>query len=481
MVSLTLYGGVNEIGGNKILLEDRGTRVFFDFGEPFGFMEKYFSQFLGPRESRFGLRDYFHLKMLPKIQGLYDAEMLEHTDLKYSSPEFQAIFISHMHFDHANHLRFADRKIPVYLGEAAHSIMTSWTETSKGWTDFGEHEFRTFRTAGRPIRVDSIEVEPVHVDHSIPGAYGFLIHTTDGCVVYTGDLRLHGPRADMTEEFVKRASRERPIAMLCEGTRVAESDPRENLSEKGVGERAKTLVTGTRKMAIVSFYPRDVDRMRTFRDVARATNRKFVVSAKVANLLEALKGDPRINVPDPFNDPYMLVYVRDLTPSAKTAKSAKGGRKTGCPWKVRYEYEYAKKLLDGSGRKWVKEHSCNVVNSSYVQKHQQRLIFHTDFAQLTELIDIKPETGSLFIRSKSEPFEEDDVQEGVFQNWIDSFELDLHQAHASGHASKDEIFQIVRRVSPKTLIPVHTQHADMFAKCGRTMRCPELGVPIRVR
>jgi hypothetical protein len=28
--SLTFYGGINEIGGNQVLLEDRGTRIFLD-------------------------------------------------------------------------------------------------------------------------------------------------------------------------------------------------------------------------------------------------------------------------------------------------------------------------------------------------------------------------------------------------------------------------------------------------------------------
>jgi len=30
MTNLTFYGGVNEIGGNKILLEDKDTRGFLD-------------------------------------------------------------------------------------------------------------------------------------------------------------------------------------------------------------------------------------------------------------------------------------------------------------------------------------------------------------------------------------------------------------------------------------------------------------------
>ena len=50
MVRLTFYGGVNEIGGNKILLEDDGTRILFDFGASFGQAGKYFSEFLQPRK-----------------------------------------------------------------------------------------------------------------------------------------------------------------------------------------------------------------------------------------------------------------------------------------------------------------------------------------------------------------------------------------------------------------------------------------------
>ena len=45
MVKLMFYGGVNEIGGNKILLEDNGTKLFLDFGMSFGTANKYFSEF----------------------------------------------------------------------------------------------------------------------------------------------------------------------------------------------------------------------------------------------------------------------------------------------------------------------------------------------------------------------------------------------------------------------------------------------------
>lgn len=444
MVKITLYGGVNEIGGNKVLLEDRDTRVFFDFGEPFGMADNYFVEWLKPRE-RFGLRDFFHFDMVPRIRGLYAKEWLEDTDLRYSSPEFDAIFLSHMHFDHAWHVRFTDPGIPVHLGETADLIRDSWETTGGNTVRFGEHDYVRFRT-GSKINVGTIEVEPIHVDHSVPGAYGFLVHTSEGCVVYTGDLRIHGPRADMTHEFVKRAADSKPIALICEGTRVSDDDPREDLSEKEVEERVKRLISGHRKLAVVSFYPKDVDRVRTYRDVARATGRKFVVSAKVAHLLDCLRDDRRISVPNPLRDQSMLVYVR----SSMSRPYA-------------YEDRFIKML--GS--------NDQVVDSDFVRRHQDRLIYHADFMQLAELIDVDPSPGSLFIRSQSEPNEEDDVREEILANWIRWFKLDFHQAHASGHASMEEIFSMVRQISPKVVIPIHTLHADLFKRCGLPVKCPE--------
>ncbi len=46
MTSLTFYGGVNEIGGNKILLEDKDTRVFLDFGKGFSRRAKFFEEYI---------------------------------------------------------------------------------------------------------------------------------------------------------------------------------------------------------------------------------------------------------------------------------------------------------------------------------------------------------------------------------------------------------------------------------------------------
>ena len=36
MTDITFHGGVNDIGGNKFLVEDKGTKILMDFGMSFG-------------------------------------------------------------------------------------------------------------------------------------------------------------------------------------------------------------------------------------------------------------------------------------------------------------------------------------------------------------------------------------------------------------------------------------------------------------
>lgn len=51
MVKLTFFGGVNEIGGNKILLQDKKTSILLDFGQSFTFGTNYYFGYLTPELS----------------------------------------------------------------------------------------------------------------------------------------------------------------------------------------------------------------------------------------------------------------------------------------------------------------------------------------------------------------------------------------------------------------------------------------------
>jgi ribonuclease J len=430
---LTFYGGLNEIGGNKILLEDGDTRVFLDFGMTFKGEAQYFSNYLTPRGVN-GAGDYLEFDLLPGLKGLYGEAMLKNTDVKYEKePKFDAVFITHPHMDHVGYVPFIDENIPVYCGECTKLIIDAIEEAGSR-IDLGEHKFRPFRT-GKKIKLGTLEIEPIHVDHSIPGAYGFIVHTSQGSIVYSGDYRLHGPMGKMTEEFAEAAAECCPDLMISEGTRVSPKADEKLHSEAKVKDESNNIVSNTDKLVIVAFYSRDVDRFKTFYEIAKNNNRKLVVPIKLAHLLSRLKNDPVLKIPDVMKDDDILFY--------------KKRKKTG-------EFDEKDYYV------WERPFLEKAVTYDYVHKNESKLLFNLDLTSFTELIDIRPSEGGEFIHSMSEPFSEEDIGLEVMDNWLKHFGLRRHQIHASGHCPPDDLVQIINKVKPKKLVPIHTEHPELF-------------------
>lgn len=427
MVKLTFYGGVGEIGGNKILLDDNGTRIFLDFGKSFTQLNQYYANYLNPRSVN-GIGDYFEFDILPKLEGLYQKELLNNTEIKYTSPKYNAVLISHPHVDHIGFIPFLDEDIPVYCGEMAKIIIKATEESTYGG-NFGKHVFKTFHT-GDKFRIGSIEIEPIHVDHSVPGAYGYIINTSSGAIVYTGDLRMHGIRSDMTEDFICRANKVNPLVLITEATRVMYDDKRKNHSEKEVGEEIRRIVPTTDKMIIAAFYGKDLDRFKTFYNIAKEFNKKFVISTRLAHLLSKVKEDVKFQIANVLNDDTILVYKRR--------------KKSG---------EYDEKDY----QKWERAFLDKAVNYEYVNKNQGDIIFNLDLYSFTELIDVKPDAGSHFIHSMSEPWSEEDINDEVMHRWLEHFGLEFHQIHASGHCAGSDIKDLIHRINSKRVIPIHTE------------------------
>jgi len=93
---------------------------------------------------------------------------------------------------------------------------------------------------------------------------------------------------------------------------------------------------------------------------------------------------------------------------------------------------------------------------------------------------LRPPPGSPFIHSKSEPFEEDDVNDAVLQHWLDRFGLQRHQLHASGHLSEREVGEMIRTIDAKAVMPVHTQHGERFTQLARRVVQPIRFEPMTV-
>ncbi|DAC72387.1 MAG TPA: MBL fold metallo-hydrolase [Thermoplasmata archaeon] len=454
MVSVTFYGGVGEIGGNKILLDDCGTKIFLDFGMSFSRRGRFFEEFLNPRTAN-GIGDFLEMGLLPDIPGIYRADLLEHHGRAPEEPVVSGLILSHAHADHANYISFLHKDIPVYCGETCKRIIDAVAEQStrdleNEVVDFRIRplyrsrykippvirKFHTF-TTGKKFRIDSIEVEPIHVDHSVPGAYAFIIHTSEGPLLYTGDLRMHGLHADMTDDFGAAAKQAKPVAMITEGTRIDKK--KTNESEQKIYHDSKQKIQRCRTLTIVDFNFKDVDRFTTFYSLAKELGKTLVINFKHACFLEQYYHDKKLNVP-PITDQNLALL--------------KPKRLTGTYSDEDYTDNYIKKRL----------HYKNIITAADIAKNPSRYMIVLNFWYFSDLIDLKPK-NSLYIHSLSEPFNEEmAISFDRMKHWLAHFGITFFQSHCSGHINGDDLKELITMAHPKKLYPIHTEHSELFQK-----------------
>lgn len=475
MVDIDFYGGVNEIGGNKILVKKCESSFFFDFGMGFSKANEYLSEFLQPRKSN-GIIDFVELGFLPYIKGIYREDYLEHVGVKYQSePSVDGVLISHSHVDHVAYLHHLREDIPIYLSKESYLILKALEETGAstfseylnlkktfymGPTKRGDSYKRLKLTAKRDIRitepykpfsVGDFSISSAPVDHSLPGASGYIVVNDDETVVYTGDLRFHGRHPELTNKFVEKSRKSKPTTLITEGTRIDKND---SISEFEIEAKAINELEDTRDLVVVNFPVRDLDRLVTFYNTAQKIGRNLVVSLKQAYILNLFEGLGYPKIED------VMVY------KPKKGWGLVNDDRYSCvndEWVCSSEVD--PKQLMADYKIWEREYLNwdNTVTHKDLSENPEDYIFRCDFFEFKELIDIKPENG-IYIKSSTEPFDKQmELMEKKAETWLKHFNLDIKKGyHASGHANGLEILDMVREINPEKVYPVHTQKIELF-------------------
>jgi ribonuclease J len=522
MTAITVYGGALSIGGNKILLEDADTRLFFDFGTSFKVREQFFEEYLKPRPGA-GLLDLLEMEwtdqhqtyfgpLLPRLEGIYRSDLIPPGGVweRYRDradygaiDHVDAVLVSHAHIDHTGYISFLREDIPVYstamtafiakamqdsgLPELEKEVCyfapretdpqydiiktTEWRRNPYVMRPFmlidgdaldveAQGFWKRQPGTGRGLRccecdascecVGELQVRHWPVDHSVYGACAWAVETSAGWVVYTGDLRLHGARGDVTRRFIAEAKALKPRVLICEGTRAgADRAQDEQITEDDVRENALEEVRSAHGLVVADFGPRNIERLCTFLDVARATDRKLVILAKDAFLLEKMRlASPQ--VPTLEDTPELLVY-RDL----KTAPAF---------WEQTLRQRYPERLASGPD----------------IKASGGDFIVCFSFWDVKNLIDMDPRGGK-YIYSSSESYsEEQDIDFRRLHNWIHHFEmegkglpyidekgergLEHPGLHASGHAAGSDLLELVKEIAPQTMVSVHTESPGYFVE-----------------
>ena len=143
MARLTFYGGINEIGGNKILLEEDGRRLFLDFGFPYKGHKLFYEEYLKPRSGA-GLLDPLAMGLLPPLEGLYRDDLetpglwqqFRPASLYRELDRLDGVLLSHAHLDHSGYISFLRDDIPIYTTAVTAFIAKAVQDSGK--SDFDQ-------------------------------------------------------------------------------------------------------------------------------------------------------------------------------------------------------------------------------------------------------------------------------------------------------------------------------------------------------
>ncbi|MDY6917559.1 MAG: MBL fold metallo-hydrolase [Chloroflexota bacterium] len=516
MTELTFYGGINEIGGNKVLLEDRDRRLFLDFGFPYKRYKLFYEEYLKPRGGA-GLLDPLTMGLLPPLEGVFrdDLSRPELWELFRNAPLYRqlgpvdGVLLSHAHLDHSGYISFLKEDIPVYATAMTAFIVKAMQDSGRadfdqqvcyfspttrgcpqGWRQeahladnktlrrqrrfcigdvrpdqlsedaaafwewgFWERTSRQKALDSYPLAAHSdccFNLRCFPVDHSIPGACAWGIETDCGWVLYSGDLRMHGKRAQLTQSFVEQAAGLRPRALILEGTNV---DRQASFTERDVYQNALKAVAASSGLVVADFSARDVDRLLTFHQVAGDTGRRLAILPKDAYLLKTLRllSD---EIPDIAEDDAIVIYQDTIASRSPSV------------WL----------------RSLCQDHEDKLVLASDVASAQDSFILCFSFFDLNELPSIRPVPGSLYVYSSSEPHDEEQaIDFRRLHEWLRHFGLvpfglpvetcegwqvpeDQRGLHASGHASGDDLLAMARQIAPEVLIPIHSEHPEFYVE-----------------
>ncbi|MFX0073898.1 MAG: MBL fold metallo-hydrolase RNA specificity domain-containing protein [Candidatus Hermodarchaeota archaeon] len=522
-MNIEIYGGIGEIGGNKIFVNIGDKKFLFDFGLSFGENQKYYSEFLKPRKLN-GIIDYLYLGLIPPLNKLYRNDLITpFSDILNSDPYniittnenlADAFFLSHAHLDHYQFMGFLKQETPIYMNWISHMVLEHLASTSTDYlldealnfyesfkmvpkkrkSENGEVEYKRAKKPDykkseikRPIRIlkegkpsrfksskGEVNITQFQIDHSIPGACSFIIENDGRSIVYTGDFRRHGFHSEWVDDFIVKACDSNPISIITEGTRVPSLDEfrkgsyrDDEQTENAVKTLASDIVKNHPGLILVRCSPRNLDRILLYYSLAKKFDRRFAITPKIFHLIDSFRmkfdnmGEDRIKQ---YYDYYNLPDYSDKNFVVYLPR--KGWGKFEATDYRSFENDIFR--ID------------NYITYKDVKKEPDKYLLYLDYFMLSELIDIEQKPNStVFLNSITDPFNEEmNIQEEKLNAWLKKFDISKTETiHSSGHCSVDELINFLQKINADKIIPIHTEHPETFQEFGLsgTIILPEKG------
>ena len=342
---------------------------------------------------------------------------------------FRAVVLTHGHEDHIGALSYLLREFPVPVYGTPLTLAIAKHRLAENGV-LEQADLRTYAPGDR-IAIGGFTVEPIRVTHSIADGIGLAIETPLGTVVHTGDFKLDAHPVDHQQPDYSRfaALGERGVLVLCSDSTNA-GRPGQTGSETLVGQALAGRFAAAPGRIIVATFASHIHRIQQVLDLAAQCHRHVALLGKSMMTNVAVAQDlGYLTVPEGLILP--LEELAELPAQRQVIVS------TGSQG----EPNSALSLIAAGDHKYVHAGPGDlVIFSSRVIPGNERVIGRVINALL---------------------------RRGAEVLWED-----VAFVHVSGHASQEDLKQMLALTRPRYFVPVHgefrhlLQHARLAEGVG---------------
>lgn len=408
-MKLTVHRGTHEIGGTCIELESQGFHLLLDFGMPLVNADG--SKFALDREAT--RKELILQGVLPNLPELYTGKI----------EDSWAILISHAHLDHHGLSSFAHPKIPLYMSKGTKALMEV---NSVFQRDHSVPVNIEILKAWQTVSVGPFSVKPYLVDHSAPDAMAFQIEAEGKYLFYTGDFRTTGRKHIVFDKLVEKPP-ENIDFLICEGTMLDRWNEHP-VHEKDLEDQLAGMLKETDQPVFLFASGQNIDRLVTAYCACKRSGRTLVIDLYTAYILDKLKPiSPNNRLPQPNWDIIRIKY-----------------------WKGHRDI-----LVEAGMKDFLFKTKANYISMDSLKEiAPNALILSRDngtFLQIMKHLPSEPKPRLLWSMWKGYLERSRNVKPYAERNG-----LPIEYLHTSGHATPDQLRQLIKALNPGKVIPVHT-------------------------
>jgi ribonuclease J len=341
------------------------------------------------------------------------------TSLADRTSDIVALILTHGHEDHIGGIPYLLERLgfpPIFGTPLTLGLLQNKLE---------EHELNqtpkmhTLSPAGK-LNLAPFEVESFRVSHSIIDGVGLAIRTPAGLIIHTGDFKLDPDPLDGEGTEIARLEKygdEGVLLLLSDSTNV--ESPGRTPSEREVGKMFDRILPECRGWVMVAAFASNIHRVQQAVTAALKTDRKILITGRSMQLVTRVARQlGYLRIPDDA-----LIDFPDLKflPRNKVLIITTGSQ--------------------GEFR--------SVLSRVAQGEHKQLKLEENDVVILS---------------SKFIPGNERSIQQTInnlYRRGAEVYYETTSDVHVSGHASRDELKQVLDLVQPHCFVPIHGEYRHL--------------------